>query len=63
MLEEYLRSLDGKHIFIRGVLSGVRRARAGIFRFIGEQEGKFVVLIGDNLYTIDEVQEIEVREK
>jgi len=62
MLEEYLRSLDGKHIFIRGVLSGVRRARAGIFRLIGEEEGKIVVLIGDNLYTLDKVEEVEVRE-
>jgi len=61
MLEEYLRSLDGKYVAIRGVLSGVRRRRAGIFRIIGEEEGKIVALIGDNLYTLDRVEEVEVR--
>jgi len=60
-LHSYLRSLDGKFVAIRGTLSGVRRGRAGTFRLIGEKEGKIFILIGDNLYTLDKVEEIEVR--
>ena len=63
MMVEALKDLVGKYVILRGQLGGVRTARHGKLLRVWEDHGKvYVHLEGKGIYSVEVLDEAEVRE-
>jgi len=59
---EALKGFEGKHVVLRGWLSGCRTARAGLLRRVWQEGDRiFVQLEGVGIYWIDRLESLEAR--